>query len=129
MKKKHLIGFLLVIVSSICNAQNENQELDTQKMMEHLNKISKEAEGWTAKQRTIARERQQQCLDAFGHKQFCSCLNEELHWVLGFDSYIRIITAPTTSAASDSSPDEHAAIESVYKAREKCVGIYFGGRK
>lgn len=126
MSKKYLIGFLLVIAPSICIAKDKNQELNLKQMMENLNQISKEADGWAARQHAIARERQQQCLDAFGHKLFCSCLNEELHWVLGFDSYIRIITAPSTGAASDLLPDERAAIESVYMAREKCVKKYFG---
>ncbi len=127
--RKHffiLIFLVLVITSGMCNAQDKNQELKIQKMMEHLNQISEEAEGWAAKQRAIARERQQQCLDAFGHKQFCSCLSDELHWVIRFDTYIRIITAPTTRAASKLSPDERAVIDSVYKAREKCIEKCFG---
>jgi len=121
-----LVFFVLVLPSGMCNAQDKNQELKTQKMMERLNNISEEAEGWAAKQRAIARERQQQCFDAFGHKKFCSCLCDELHWVISFDTYIRIITAPTTGAASELSPDERAVIDSVYKAREKCVEKFFG---
>ncbi len=128
-KQSILICILLIIVSGICNAQDKKKEIDTSKMLEQLNQISEEADGWVAKQNAIARERKQQCIDAFGHEQFCSCLSEKLHWVLGFDSYIRIITAPTTGVASDVSPDERAAIESVYKAREKCVEKCFGRKK
>ena len=129
MKRKILLIILLVLASSICSSQEKSKDLDTKKMMERLSQISEDAEVWAAKQRTIARERYQQCFDAFGHEDFCSCINEELHWVLGFHSYIRIITAPSIGATSDASPDERAVIESVYKAREKCVSKYFGERK
>jgi hypothetical protein len=126
MSKLYRICILLVITTGISNAQESNQELDRKKMMERLNQYSRESEGWVAKEHKISRERLQQCFEAFGHEGFCSCLNEELHWVLSFDSYIRIITAPSAAAASDASPDERKAIESVYTAREKCVEKYFG---
>jgi hypothetical protein len=88
--------------------------------LKRLDDVQKEAETWAAKQQSIARQRENDCLKAFGHKGFCACLNKELHWVLGFDGYIRIVTA-TPDQLSSVPTDERAVVDSAVRARELCV--------
>jgi hypothetical protein len=80
----------------------------------------KEAETWAAKQNAIARQREHDCMSAFGSTAFCRCLNNELHWVLSFDSYIRIVTAPPNQLASVP-VSEKPVVNSAIRAREVCV--------
>ena len=127
MRKLDFLIVILLLISGICYA--EKNELGTKKMLDNFDELSIGAEKWVAIKNEIARKRTQQCMDAFGYENFCSCLNRELHWVLGFDSYIQTITSPFTGAAPNASPDEKKAIESVYRAREKCVGGNYGTKK
>ena len=89
-----------------------------------LNESLKEVEKWAALQKKISRQRKNDCLEAFGHSKFCNCLDTNLHWVINFDSYIRIMTSPTLKTSTIRSDDERTAVESVFKSRERCVEKY-----
>lgn len=114
---KLLALFVALLLSSYAAAGDDTKGGER---MKQLHEIQKEAETWAAKQQSIARQRQTECLNAFGHKGFCSCLTRELHWVLGFDEYIRIVTA-TPDQLSSVPADERAVVESAVRAREVCV--------
>jgi len=124
MKTKTLILLAATFFSLLSSAALGEDE-KTKEMLRELDRISEEAQSWSAKQRAIARARLNDCVSAFGNEEFCSCLNKELHWVLDFESYIRIITTPPGEISKDLKPDEELVVDSVYKAREKCVKEHF----
>jgi hypothetical protein len=123
LKINVLVAGLMLLILPITVFAEEGKQADIDKAkqgLEKLYQIREQGEVWAARQKTISRERYQQCYSAFGHKSFCQCLSGQLHWVLGFDSYINIITASSAEieAAND---EERVLIDSVYKAREYCV--------
>jgi hypothetical protein len=89
--------------------------------LQKLRGILQEGESWADLQRSVARQRLTACTAAFGNKVFCACLNANLHWVLGFDTYIRVITAPGSEPDPSARTEEQRAINSVFRSREKCV--------
>lgn len=91
--------------------------------LELLKKQGEEAESWADLQRTIARKRLNACMAAFGNRSFCKCLNEELHWVLDFDSYVRIVTSPGAEPKPQPASAEQRVVNSVFRAREQCIPI------
>jgi hypothetical protein len=120
MKTKALVLFVATFFG-LFPAVAFGEDDRANEILRQLDTISKEAESWSAKQRAIARDRLIDCIDAFGNEEFCSCLNNELHWVLSFESYIRVITTAPKGISKDLEPDEKLVVDSVYKAREKCV--------
>lgn len=113
-----LFAFVVVLLISYGHAAGDDQPMSER--LKRLEEIEKEAETWAAKQQSIARQRENDCMSAFGHQAFCSCLNKELHWVLGFDSYVRIVTA-TPDQLSAVPSDERQVVETAIRAREVCV--------
>ena len=133
MKKKKLLWSVIICFSLFLAVESfgADKTITDQgnEMLRQLDQMSKEAESWTAKQRAIGRQRYEDCIDAFGHEKFCSCLNKELHWVLSFESYIGIITTSPKEISQNLTPDERAAIDSVYKTRERCVKQHIDNKK
>ena len=111
--------FVVFLVVFIPHAIAEDKA-PLSEQLKRLDQSRKEAETWAAKEQSIARQRENDCFNAFGHKPFCTCLNKELHWILTFDSYVRIATA-TSDQLLSALGDERAVIDSAVRAREVCV--------
>lgn len=118
-KFNHVALFLLTNASLLfVSAANGSDGLwDT---MEALEKVKKQASFWEARQKSISINRQNDCFLAIGDKSFCDCLDQNLHWVMDFKSYIRIAISPDNPLPSNSTKEELKMVESVYLTRQEC---------
>ena len=108
----------LVTLLLACLAVNASAQSKQPPSLRDLEKIQREGDSWSAKQGAIARERESACVSAFGHRKFCECLSSELHWVLSFDSYVRLISTSTQASVT---PDDKVLLDSARRSRERCV--------
>lgn len=122
------LGMVLMFTVDTTSAQDEVTEEElreslelSQEFLESLPEIGKQAPSWVELELTISRNRVNACMAAIGHRQFCNCLNSELHWILGFDSYVRIIMSPDARPNPQPTTDEERAVNTVFSARERCI--------
>lgn len=99
----------------------EKSLAESQPQLEKLKSLAQQAEAWADLEKSISRERVSACMAAFGDPSFCECLNENLHWIVRFETYIRVITAPEARPRPAAESDESQAINSIFRAREQCV--------
>ena len=116
--------FLALLFPIITAAADQNKNIDESINLYKLQKVLEESESLLAQSQAIARKRYNDCMAAFGHENFCSCLNKELSWILSFQSYVNIIVESPTRTLNNTAHDEQMVIESVYKAREKCIKCF-----
>ncbi len=73
-------------------------------------------------QKNFAAKTLESCLLAFGHKQFCECLSQELPITQTFDSYIFFVTADKESLNySQLGAEDKSLIDNATHARDTCV--------
>ena len=71
-------------------------------------------------------ERRYDCLKAFGHREFCSCLNDNLSAFLTFDDYIISVTESKEELNYQSrAEDERNLIDNAIRVRDECVAKCF----
>ena len=95
---------------------------ESDEMFKELGNTFNEAQRWAELETTISRNRVNACMAAFGHESFCGCLNDNLHWLLSFESYVDIITSSDAQPKPRPTTDEERAVNTVFRAREQCIG-------
>ena len=68
------------------------------------------------------RARGNNCRKAFGHEQFCECLNSKLVVGLSFLDYVLVITNTKDDIGYKDMPEEQrGVVDSAYRVRDLCV--------
>ncbi|TCV82907.1 hypothetical protein [Sulfurirhabdus autotrophica] len=116
----------VVVLLLLTAISAQAQDTSSSQRLQKLDKLQRESETWAAKQEGIARERKNACINAFGHREFCECLSQELHWIITFENYIGAVTIPSAYVPVNS--DEKSIIASASRARSVCVARYFGAK-
>lgn len=71
-------------------------------------------------------DRYYKCMQTFGHKTFCECLEKQLPWVLRFDTYVRMVTATPRELASPRMDSGYRGlIDHAIAVRNICVDSVF----
>ncbi len=132
-----VLACVLFVAESSNSGESDAEQQEADRRMEALQKSLEESEemfeelignslneaqGWADLQTTISRNRVNTCMAAFGHESFCGCLNDNLHWVITFESYIEIITSSDAQPKPRPTTDEERAVNTVFRARERCIG-------
>jgi len=64
-----------------------------------------------------------QCMRAFPHKKYCSCLSGKIPLVLSMTQYTLVVTMSKEDLGYDKlSEDEKKAVDVTIRARESCAG-------
>lgn len=79
-----------------------------------------EGERWADMERANARKRSADCMAAFGNERFCSCLNTNVHFLVDFETYVRVVTSDTRPVPAPKTEEERL-INTIFRAREVCV--------
>lgn len=124
MKRSIVKAFVaLALTACISNAYAENPETigsieNTQVIknaMDEPNKIM-------ATMEENSRERRAECLKAFGHQEFCTCIFDKMPVAWNFQQYIAIATKTKTVNGYEALDDEYKqAYDMVRPIRDECV--------
>ena len=114
---------LAVLLTGSVHAEDETGR-KLQDTLQKLEAVQSEADSWAALEKATSRDRVRACEAAIGSAPFCSCLNKGLNWAIGFETYVRVISAADAHPNPGATDSEGVAINSIFRAREKCVGKY-----
>lgn len=78
--------------------------------------------------KAVTEEKKIECIGAFGHLAFCSCIAENVPATMSFQLYSVLLSKGRESFGYPSgvSTDDKALMDGAYEAREKCVAETFG---
>lgn len=113
----------LLMISSPTWAQQTPPSIQQLKTLELLEDFTDKIDTLMDATDAMTRERRSECLQAFGHEQFCGCLTETLPVAWNFAQYVSITTG-TKEENGYAGLDEElkGAYDMVAPAREHCVG-------
>jgi hypothetical protein len=75
----------------------------------------------------VAREKETECLAAFGHPVFCSCIADSLPLDMAFGTYTVVLgKGKKAMGYTEESTENKKTIDMAYAARDKCVATAFG---
>lgn len=122
-----IIAFILIInLTTYAHSEDKNtnpmtkEQIDT---IEEGEKIGDQLNSLRMSFESMMRERKNDCIKAFGHDQFCSCLNDNLAVGLSFKDYIVItINSKDELNYNELSKEDKGVIDKAIKIREQCVG-------
>ena len=105
-------------IEQIEQAEKEIEEL--QKTLELIDALRNTAEA-------VQRNRYTDCLQSFGHVNFCRCISDKLVLVLDFTDYIAITTSTKEELGHESlSESDKQLVDGALAVREKCVKSIHG---
>lgn len=126
MTRSMIIAILFsIIIVGYAHSEKTNNKPWTKEQIETIEegeKIGEQLNSLLNQSKSMMRERHTDCIKAFGHDKFCSCLNENLAIYLSFKDYI-VITINTKEELNYSSlpEDEKEVIDKAINVREQCV--------
>ena len=113
---------MVLFAASVYSEDGTDRKL--QGDLRKMEAVEKEGESWEALEKANSRDRMRACEAALGSANFCACLNERLNWVIGFETYVHVISAPDARPNPGATDSEGIAMNSIFTAREQCVGEY-----
>lgn len=120
MKKAFVLIISVLFASSVFAQQDmpleQRQKLaNIEKALASMNKLKAMVE-------EMSEARKQECLQAFGHTQFCGCIASNLPVALSFQQYISIVTHSKEENHYSSLSGENKKIyDAASNARDQCV--------
>lgn len=126
--RKFVLMMLFVVgsISTISNAdekKNVNQETEVERLnkIEGYEKLNSSIDEMRVLVERISRQKNLDCLKAFGDKIFCQCLSDKSPVGVSFIDYIQIVTNSKESLGYSKADNEaKALIDNSLKAREDC---------
>ena len=113
---------MVLFAASVYSEDETDRKL--QGVLHKMEAVEKEAESWEALEKANSRDRMRACGPALGSAKFCGCLNERLNWLIGFEMYVHVISAADARPNPGATDSEGIAMNSIFTAREQCVGEY-----
>jgi hypothetical protein len=128
MKTSPIVTLLIIFfLSSLAYAEEPKKpstikELETLESIETGQTIFDKMEELKDSMKKMWTERYYDCLKAFGNKEFCSCLNDNLSAFLTFSDYMMTVTHTKEELDYKSrSKDERTLIDNAIRIRNQCV--------
>jgi hypothetical protein len=79
-----------------------------------------EGQRWADMERANTRKRSADCIAAFGQEHFCNCLNDNVHFLVDFETYVRVVTSDAKPIPKPATEEERL-INTIFRAREVCA--------
>jgi hypothetical protein len=126
---RKIVLIMLFVVGSISSMSNagENKSINQETEVERLNKIegyeklNSSIDEMRVLVERISRQKNLDCLKAFGDKRFCQCLSDKSPVGISFIEYIQIVTNSKENLEySKADKEGKALIDNTLKAREDC---------
>ena len=95
--------------------------------MEAIDNLTDLVESLDQQTKPLLRKRGNQCLKAFGHQKFCSCVNVHIPIGMPFEQYIKVtISTKDELGYAGLSEQQKEIVDTVLKVREQCVKTVWG---
>lgn len=123
-----IIVFIVCLIFNISAFASENQNSAEQMSAEQIQKIDSLNHAMESLDKlekltdSMTRQKESDCLKAFGSQNFCKCLSENLPVPVSFELYVTIVTTPKDKLGySELDQENKDVVDVTINAREKCV--------
>jgi hypothetical protein len=113
--------------NAVFGQAQEPPALDTIEKLQALQEAREKLGEMSAIVERVTANRYHDCLRAFGHITFCTCLRDNIPALASLSSYIEIVTQTKDELQYDSlNPTEKGFIDRIYVGRNECAQRSFG---
>jgi len=119
---KKILAVICLLVTHGYSIADSSKTIESIEKQQAYEKVISDLEKFENQFTDFAQERELNCIKAFGHKEFCACVFNEMPIAWSFSQYIAITTKPKEKLGYNKFDKEYKEVfDKVRPIRNKCV--------